>query len=106
MHYLALKFSPMLENFLRLSKKAGKLKIGTLQVLSSIRKSSIIIIARDYAQKDKIIKIANRLNKKVLEIDLTKEELGMILNRNEVGVVSIIDKNLSKLFLTKKEVRI
>ncbi len=96
----------MLENFLRLSKKAGKLKIGTLQVLSSIRKSSIIIVARDYVQKDKIIRIANRLNKKVLEIDLTKDELGMILNRDEVGVVSIMDKNLSKLFLNKKEVEI
>ncbi len=96
----------MLENFLRLSKKAGKLKIGTLQVLSSIRKSSIIIVARDYVQKDKIIRIANRLNKRVLEIDLTKDELGMILNRDEVGVVSIMDKNLSKLFLNKKEVEI
>ncbi|MEO0143438.1 MAG: ribosomal L7Ae/L30e/S12e/Gadd45 family protein [candidate division WOR-3 bacterium] len=89
---------------LRLSKKAGKLKIGTTQVLKSLKNAKIIILAKDYSNKDKILKIAKKLNKEVFILDLSKKELGEIFNRDELGIVSINDEQLYKLFLNKKEV--
>jgi len=93
-----------MEQVLYLAKKAGKLKIGTTQVLKSIKKTKLIIIAFDYSSKDKFIRIAQKLNKNYVVLNKSKKELGELFKRYEVGILSINDENLSKLFLTKKEV--
>ncbi|MEO0202650.1 MAG: ribosomal L7Ae/L30e/S12e/Gadd45 family protein [candidate division WOR-3 bacterium] len=95
----------MIEVF-RLSKKANKLKIGTTQVLKSIKKAKVIILAKDYSNKYKIFQIARKLNKDVFVLDLSKKELGEIFNRDEIGILSINDEQLYKLFLKKRGVAI
>lgn len=76
--------------------------MGTVQTLKSIRSAKVIILAKDYSGKEKILRLAKRLNIDVIVLDITKEELGKIFNRGELGIVSINDENLYKLFLKKR----
>ncbi|MCS7245269.1 MAG: ribosomal L7Ae/L30e/S12e/Gadd45 family protein [candidate division WOR-3 bacterium] len=91
-----------MEQILRFIRKTGKLKIGTMQTIKSIRNVKAIILAKDYAGKQKIIKLAKRLNIEIIILDMTKEELGKVFDRGEVGIISINDENLYKLFLKKR----
>ncbi len=90
-----------MEDIIRLAYKAGKLSVGRMQVIKSIKKSKLIIMAHDFSSKYEIIKIAQKIGKKVIIVNRSKRELGEILNREEVGVISINDNNFYKLFLKR-----
>jgi hypothetical protein len=86
-----------MEDIIRLAYKAGKLSIGRTQVMKSIRKSKLIIMTYDFSSKEKLVKVFKKLKKPFLIVNKSKVEIGEVLNRGEVGIISINDENFSKL---------
>jgi len=92
-----------MEDIIRLAYKAGKLSIGKTQVMKSIKKSKLIIMTYDFSSKEKFIKVFKKLGKSFLIIKNSKFQLGEVLNRSEVGIISINDENFFKLLKRRLE---
>jgi ribosomal protein L7Ae-like RNA K-turn-binding protein len=86
-----------MDDIIRLAYKAGKLSIGRTQVMKSIRKSKLIIMTYDFSSKEKLVKVFKKLKKPFLIVNKSKVEIGEVLIRSEVGIISINDENFSKL---------
>lgn len=65
--------------------------------MKSIKRSKLIIMTYDFSSKEKFIKVFKKLGKNFLVIKKSKFELGQVLNRGEVGIISINDSNFFKL---------
>ncbi len=83
-------------NLIKISNKSGKAVATVKKVLEIAEKISLIIISKDLSinSKDKIEKYFKEKFK--IEDLFTKEELGRIFNKSEVGVVGIVDLKLSE----------
>jgi ribosomal protein L7Ae-like RNA K-turn-binding protein len=92
-----------LDDIIRLAYKAGKLSIGRTQVMKSIRKSKLIIMTYDFSSKEKLVKVFKKLKKPFLIVNKSKVEIGEVLSRGEVGIISINDENFFKLLKRRLE---
>ena len=75
--------------------------MGNTRVQKNIKKGKLLVFASDFSPKerDRFIRMAERLGIPYVILDATKEELGSILSRRPVGVLLITDENLAKGFL-------
>lgn len=87
--------------FLRIARKSGKLLPGNTLVEKNIRKGKLLIFASDFSEKERnrFIRMAERLGIPYIILQQTKEELGNLLGRRPVGVLLIIDENIAEGFL-------
>jgi len=92
-----------MDDIVRLAYKAGKLSIGRTQVMKSIKRSKLIIMTYDFSSKEKFVKMFKKLGKSFLIIKKSKFQLGEVLNRDEVGIISINDENFFKLLKRRLE---
>jgi len=92
------KMRKKLESFLQLANKAGKLSFGYDATERSCRsgKASLVCLATDLGKSSKkgFHRISSANNVAVKEIG-TKKDFGRILNRREVGIISVNDKNFA-----------
>ncbi len=91
--------------FLRIARKAGGLEMGNTRVEKNIRKGKLLVFASDFSEKERnrFIRMAERLGIPYVVLNATKEELGSILSRRPVGVLLITDENLARGFLGEEE---
>ncbi len=87
--------------FLRIARKSGKLLPGNTLVEKNIRKGKLLIFASDFSEKEKnrFVRMAERLGIQYVVLPQTKEELGALLGRRPVGVLLITDENMARGFL-------
>ena len=83
---------------LGIAKKAGKLTIGYDTAVFTIKSNAadiLIIVAGDASDKTKknIIFECNKYNRDYIEYG-EKVEYGRILNKKEIGVLAVTDKNI------------
>lgn len=85
-------------NLLHLSRKAGKLAMGMFECEKLIARNRcyLVLVSGDFSEnnRNKIVSMA-RKNKIVCKDFLTKKQLGFAMGRNELGVLSIKDKNFA-----------
>ncbi|MDY6915168.1 MAG: ribosomal L7Ae/L30e/S12e/Gadd45 family protein [Candidatus Cloacimonadota bacterium] len=88
-----------LKSLLQLAKKAGKLSYGYDAAERSCRNgdSALILMAKDLSARTQkgFSYNANAYNINFKEVG-TKKDFGIILNRKEVGIISINDKNFAE----------
>ena len=90
---------------LQFAYKAKKLSFGESVILSMLsKKVTVMVLASDVSdsQKKKYLDKANYYGVKVITF-LTKEELGMLFNKNEVACVGVSDKNMAKQIIVLAE---
>ncbi|HCX72229.1 MAG TPA: hypothetical protein DHM37_00765 [Candidatus Cloacimonas sp.] len=92
------KMEKKLESLLQLANKAGKLSFGYDAVERSCRsgKAALLLLAKDlgHSSRKGFLNISSATNLTVREIG-TKLDFGRILNRREIGIISVNDKNFA-----------
>ena len=77
------------------ANRAGKLAIGKSAVISSIKKEKVLLVlfANDASEK-----LENDIGdvKSVQMQDISKDDLGKALGRNEVAIIGVCDANFYK----------
>lgn len=90
---------------LGLIKKAGKLNSGVDIVCDSVRhgKTNYVILSKEASEntQKKIKNCCEYYDATLVNIDLSKEELGESIGKNETSCVCINDKNFIKLLENK-----
>ena len=95
-----------ISTLLQFAFKARKLSFGESVIISMLsNKVHVMVLASDVSesQKKKYLDKAKYYDIKVV-IFLTKEELGLLFNKNEVACVGASDKNMAKQILKLAEV--
>ena len=81
-----------------LARRAGAVSYGYEGATEAIkkRKASLIIFASDISERTKkdILNITGNIP--VLELDITKEELGRMIGTKPTGILSVNDNNFKK----------
>ena len=81
-----------------LARRAGAVTYGTEGTADSIkkRKACLVVIANDISERTKkdILNISGNLP--ILNLDITKEELGRIIGTKPTGILSVNDSNFKK----------
>lgn len=89
--------------FLGLTKRAGKLLEGYNKCEDAVkrRKASLIILSTDASENtaDKFFKYSDKYKVPILQ-GYSKEELGNVLGLEEIKILAISDKKMSKRLLS------
>lgn len=97
--------SPRL-TMLQLARKAGKLTVGMDATLRSMsrREVYLLVMAADFSSgsKSRARDMADQYKLEIVEWG-TKEVLGTLLNRSDVGLLGITDKNLALGFIKARD---
>ncbi len=91
---------PKVESYLGFAKKSRNLVEGAYSCESYIKKKKVhlVILAEDLGgSSKKNIEIFCQKENIEVETIFTKEELGKILGKKEIGVLGITDKNFAKV---------
>jgi ribosomal protein L7Ae-like RNA K-turn-binding protein len=92
------KMNKKLESLLQLANKAAKLSYGFDATERSCRngKASLVLLAKDLGNSSLkgFLNISSANNVAIKKIG-TKKDFGRILNRREVGIISVNDKNFA-----------
>lgn len=90
---------------LGLAKKAGKISFGTDLVCENIRnrKTKYVLLVCDASEntKKKIENCCDYYGADLIEINITKEDLGIAIGKYDTACVSINDTNFIKLLEQK-----
>ncbi len=82
--------------FLRLAYRGGKLVLGRTKSLKYMKRGKLLILAKDVSRKSELINKARAFGVRIVELNATKEELGRFLGREPLGVILVVDPNVSR----------
>ena len=98
--------SKKIKTLLQFAYKAKKLSFGESVITGMLsNRINVMVVASEVSptQMKKYLDKANFYQVKVVSF-LTKEELGLLFDKNEVACVGVSDKNMAKQFIVLAEI--